>query len=85
MSVIAVGRGWVNSPGHRDPLRLRRVAARLTDGIGNLGDALFSRGRDNMCASAANAVTMARPMLLAAPMTGAVLPWSLVPMVGAPV
>jgi hypothetical protein len=59
--------------------------ARIADLIDHLGAALSaSAADDNMCASAANAVTMARPMLLVAPVTSAVLSWSLVLMVGVP-
>jgi hypothetical protein len=64
---------------------MRSARARLADLIDNLGGALpAAAADDDVCASAANAVTMARPMLLVAPVTSAVLSWSVMPLVGVP-
>ena len=57
----------------------------LADLIDNLGVALLAAAADDdMCPSAANTVTTARPMLLIAPVTSAVFSWSLVAIVGSP-
>jgi hypothetical protein len=47
MPVIAVGRGRVNDPGHREPLRMKPARpARLADLIDNLGAALPAGAAD---------------------------------------